>query len=139
MIYDTVIKNSKVVAANGVVNSDIGITNGRIAAIEPKLDGENIIDAAGLIALPGGIDSHVHISQPSGPGIEIADDFETGTRSAACRGNTTILPFCPTKQIKQSELHHGSDYTPWESFVVTGWPVQTILRSNGHERGSANW
>ena len=94
MIYDTVIKNSKVVAANGVVNSDIGIKNGRITAIDSKLDGDNIIDGAGLVALPGGIDSHVHISQPSGPGIEMADDFETGTRAAACGGNTTILPFC---------------------------------------------
>jgi len=94
MIYDTVIKNSKVVAANGVVNSDIGIKNGRITAIDSKLDGDNIIDGTGLVALPGGIDSHVHISQPSGPGIEMADDFETGTRSAACGGNTTILPFC---------------------------------------------
>ncbi len=44
--------------------------------------------------LPGGIDSHVHISQPSGPGIVMADDFESCTRSAAFGGNTTVLPFC---------------------------------------------
>ena len=33
-----------------------------------------------------------------------------------------------TKSIRQSDLHHGSDYTPWEGFEVTGWPVRTILR-----------
>ncbi|MEE4119039.1 MAG: dihydropyrimidinase, partial [Paracoccaceae bacterium] len=27
-----------------------------------------------------------------------------------------------------ADLHHGSDYTPWEGFEVTGWPVRTILR-----------
>jgi dihydropyrimidinase len=30
--------------------------------------------------------------------------------------------------IRQSILHHGSDYTPWEGFSVTGWPVMTIAK-----------
>ncbi|TVQ34840.1 MAG: dihydropyrimidinase [Geminicoccaceae bacterium] len=36
----------------------------------------------------------------------------------------------PTRQetITQSKLHHGSDYTPWEGFDVTGWPVMTLVR-----------
>jgi dihydroorotase-like cyclic amidohydrolase len=36
----------------------------------------------------------VHIAQPSGPGIVMADDFESGARSAAFGGNTLIMPFC---------------------------------------------
>src|SRR5260370_5562519 len=32
------------------------------------------------------------------------------------------------KTIRQSDLHHGSDYTPWEGFEVTGWPIMTIAR-----------
>jgi dihydropyrimidinase len=32
------------------------------------------------------------------------------------------------KTIRQSDLHHGSDYTPWEGFEVIGWPVTTIAR-----------
>jgi dihydropyrimidinase len=32
------------------------------------------------------------------------------------------------KAIRQDELHHGADYTPWEGFEVTGWPVMTIAR-----------
>ena len=52
-----------------------------------------IVDASGLLVLPGGIDSHVHLAQPSGPGIVMADDFETGTRAAAFGGNTMVLPF----------------------------------------------
>ena len=94
MTYDTAIKNSTVVTQSGKERCDIGITNGQIASLGDDLEGREIVDAEGLIALPGGIDSHVHISQPSGPGIEMADDFTTGTRSAACGGNTTILPFC---------------------------------------------
>ena len=54
---------------------------------------KEIVDATGLLVLPGGIDSHVHIAQPSGPGIVMADDFASATRSAAFGGNTMVLPF----------------------------------------------
>ncbi len=30
--------------------------------------------------------------------------------------------------IRQSDMHHGADYTPWEGFETTGWPVMTIAR-----------
>ncbi len=94
MIHDTVITNSQVVSGAGVMRCDIGIKNGLIATLGENLDGTEIINATGLLALPGGIDSHVHIAQPSGPNVKMADDFTSGTRSAACGGNTTILPFC---------------------------------------------
>ena len=94
MIHDLVIKGARVVTASGTTQCEIGIKDGVIATLGHDLAGAEVIDATGLIALPGGIDSHVHISQPSGPGIEMADDFTTGTRAAACGGNTTVLPFC---------------------------------------------
>ena len=73
---------------------DVGISGGRIAALGADLGpAEEIVDAAGLLVLPGGIDSHVHLAQPSGPGIVMADDFESGTRAAAFGGNTMVLPF----------------------------------------------
>ena len=56
-------------------------------------DAREIVDARGKLVLPGGIDSHVHFAQPSGPGIVMADDFASGTRSAAFGGNTMVLPF----------------------------------------------
>jgi len=94
MQHDTVIRDAQVVTPEGEISADIGILQGRIATLGSALEGAEIIDATGLIALPGGIDSHVHISQPSGPGIQMADDFTSGTLAAACGGNTTVLPFC---------------------------------------------
>lgn len=93
--FDLVIRGARVVMASGVTECDIAIRDGRIAALGDAVGaGAEVIDAQGLIAMPGGIDSHVHISQPSGPGIEMADDFASATRAAACGGNTTVLPFC---------------------------------------------
>lgn len=93
--FDTIIKNGTVVTASDTFRSDVGIKDGRIAALAAALDdGDEIIDATGLYVLPGGIDSHVHLAQPSDEGIVMADDFESGTRSAAFGGNTTVLSFC---------------------------------------------
>ena len=94
-MFDLVVRGGTVVTAADVVQCDIGVRGGRIVSI-----GENLpacrqeVDAKGLYVLPGGIDSHVHLSQPSGDGIVMADDFQSGTRSALFGGNTTILPFC---------------------------------------------
>ena len=45
------------------------------------------------VVLPGGVDGHCHLDQPMAPPVRMADDFDTGTRSAACGGTTTVIPF----------------------------------------------
>ncbi|MBU2327334.1 MAG: dihydropyrimidinase [Alphaproteobacteria bacterium] len=95
MRFDTVIRNGTVVTASDTFISDVGIKDGRIAALAANItDAEEVIDATGLFVLPGGIDSHVHLDQPSGDGIVMADDFDSGTQSAAIGGNSTVLAFC---------------------------------------------
>jgi dihydropyrimidinase len=99
MHYDLIIKGSQVVTAADVSRADIGIRDGRVATLGHDLgSADRTLDATGLYALPGGIDSHVHIAQPSGPGVVMADDFESATRSAAFGGNTTVMPFCLAEQ-----------------------------------------
>lgn len=95
MAFDTIIKGGTIATASDVFVADVGIRDGRIVALAEGLTGaRETIEATGRYVLPGGIDSHVHIAQPSGPGIVMADDFESCTRSAAMGGNTTVLPFC---------------------------------------------
>ena len=73
---------------------DIGIRDGRIIALAERLeDAAALIDARGRLVLPGGVDAHCHMDQPSYGGAACADDFRTGTLSAACGGTTTIIPF----------------------------------------------
>jgi dihydropyrimidinase len=93
--FELVIRNGTVVSAADSFRCDVGIQDGKIAALAAKLGrAEREIDAEGKLVLPGGIDSHCHIEQESSMGGVIsADDFFTGTRSAAFGGNTTIIPF----------------------------------------------
>ncbi|NSY14856.1 dihydropyrimidinase [Agrobacterium vitis] len=92
--YDLVIRGGTVATAADLFACDIAIAGGKVVALGPDLpSGTEEINAAGLLVLPGGIDSHVHLDQYQGEGIVMADGFETGSRSAAAGGNTCIVPY----------------------------------------------
>lgn len=92
--FDLTIRNGRISNADRTFYADVGIKDGVIVAIEDKLPaGEKDVDAQGMWVLPGGIDSHTHIEQLSGMGVMCADDFYSGTVSAAFGGTTTILSF----------------------------------------------
>ncbi len=91
---DVVIRGGIVVTEAETRLADVGIRNGKVAALGIGLSGATTIDATGKLVLPGGVDSHVHIDQLSSFAIPCADDFYSGTKSAAFGGTTTILPFC---------------------------------------------
>ncbi|GAA4334314.1 dihydropyrimidinase [Variovorax defluvii] len=92
--FDLTIRNGRISNADRTFHADIGIRDGVIVEIAEGLSaGKQDVDASGLWVLPGGIDSHCHIEQLSGMGLMCADDFYSGTVSAAFGGTTTIIPF----------------------------------------------
>jgi dihydropyrimidinase len=95
--FDLVIRNGTLVSGadgSAPVETDVGISDQHIAGIAPRLGvGRLEIDATGKLVLPGAIDAHCHVAQKSSTGLMTADDFLTATRSAACGGTTTIIPF----------------------------------------------
>jgi dihydropyrimidinase len=92
--YDLVIRNGTVTTAADSTECDIGIKDGVVATLGRGLAaGAREIDAAGKLVLPGAIDSHCHIEQPSSAGVMTADDFYSGTVAAAFGGTTTVIPF----------------------------------------------
>jgi dihydropyrimidinase len=100
---DLVIRNARVATASDTFACDIGIRGGRIALLGEGLPaGGREIDAAGRTVTPGGVDAHCHLDQPMEGPAKMADDFLTGTRSAACGGTTTVIPFAA--QMKGQSL-----------------------------------
>jgi dihydropyrimidinase len=89
------ISGGTVLSATGTADADVLVTGEKIAAVFPWGSGasaDQLIDAAGMYVLPGGIDAHTHMEMPFG-GTFSADTFETGTRAAAWGGTTTIIDF----------------------------------------------
>jgi len=108
--YDLVIRNGTVVTAADTQHCDVGIKDGVVATLGRGLSaGTREIDAAGKLVLPGAIDSHCHIEQRSGAGVICADDFYSGTVSAAFGGTTTVIPFA-AQHRGQSLRQVVSDY-----------------------------
>lgn len=98
-LFDTVIRDGRIVTPGGIVDGDLGIKDGKIAAIG-SVTGQSgqEIDAAGQWVTPGGVDVHAHIEQMSGMGQWNADTFETATQSAAMGGTTSVISFAAQLQ-----------------------------------------
>jgi dihydropyrimidinase len=89
------IRNGTLVTAERSFAADILIDGERIrevAAGIPAGTAERVMDAAGLLVMPGGVDVHTHLDMPLGDTVS-SDDFETGTRAAAFGGTTSLIDF----------------------------------------------
>ncbi|QHN02111.1 dihydropyrimidinase [Granulicella sp. WH15] len=88
------IQHGTVINADSTTKADVLIEGKRVDAVGPSLPTENhqLIDATGLLVMPGGIDVHTHLDMPFG-GTTSADDYLTGTRAAAIGGTTTVIDF----------------------------------------------
>ncbi len=93
--YDLILRGGKVATPNGIVDADLGVRGGRIAAIgRVEGDGRETIDATGLHVLPGVIDSQVHFREP---GLEHKEDLGTGTAAAVLGGVTSVFEMPNTR------------------------------------------
>jgi dihydropyrimidinase len=89
------IRQGEIVSERGRIHGDIRVRDGVIAEIGDNLpaSGERVIEAKGLLVLPGGVDPHVHLSPASTDPARGADDYTTASRQAFAGGKTTISNF----------------------------------------------
>ncbi|WP_288024967.1 dihydroorotase [Arthrobacter sp.] len=107
----------------GTATADLLVRDGVIAAIGENLgtqDGEStagatVIDAAGLVALPGLVDLHTHLREP---GREDAETVETGTRAAALGGFTAVHAMANSSPVADTA---GVVEQVWQLGRESGW------------------
>ena len=89
------IRGGTIVDSGGARRGDVLVDGERIAAVGPGIDppaDAHVFDAAGAYVIPGAIDVHTHFALPVGA-LRSADDFTSGTMSAACGGTTCVIDF----------------------------------------------
>ena len=139
--FDLIIRGGTVVTAGDQSRCDVGIKDGKIVALAERLSGgERMIDATGRLVLPGGIDAHCHLDQPRAQGLAsggavMADDFKSGTLSAAFGGTTTIIPFAVQHRGQSlreavADYHRrasGKAYVDYAFHLVVSDPTAEVL------------
>jgi dihydropyrimidinase len=134
--FDTVVRGALIATASDTFKADIGIRDGRIVQLGFDLDeGLHEIDAEGRTVTPGGVDAHCHPDQPMAPPVRMADDFDTGTRSAACGGTTTVIPFAAQQKGQSliaavNDYHHradGKSHVDYAFHLIVSDPTPTVL------------
>ncbi len=124
MVFDLLIRGGDVATPTVIAPGDVGIKDGKIAAIGDLSSDSaaEIIDARNLLVMPGVIDTQVHFREP---GLEHKEDLESGTRAALMGGVTSILempntnPTTTTPEALQDKLDraHGRAWCNYGFFV----------------------
>jgi dihydroorotase len=91
-----IVRGGHIIRQGAMQRADLKLVGGRIAEIAPSLpaEGDEIIDATGLVVLPGIIDPQVHFRDP---GLTWKEDLQTGSQAAAAGGVTSFLEMPNTK------------------------------------------
>ena len=122
---DLIVSGGTVVGPQGRRRADIGVHDGRIVAIGELGPAARTVDAGGLLVLPGGVDTHVHLMDP---GDTTREDFPSGTAAAAAAGVTTIIEHTHAHPVRTAaDLQAKIDHLDGRSHVDFGlaahaWP-----------------
>ncbi|MBV9297163.1 MAG: dihydroorotase [Acidobacteriaceae bacterium] len=134
-----VIKNGRVIDPSQQLDRvcDLAIENGIVREIGPDLQvlGSDEFDASGLIVAPGFIDMHVHLREP---GFEHAETIETGSRTAAAGGFTSICCMPNTQPVNDNATVTNYIRDQARRFAsVNVFPIGAITKGSGGEELSA--
>jgi dihydroorotase len=91
MPVDVLLRGGRVATPDGVIEADVAIAEGRVVGLssgDGPTTAREVRDVAGLVILPGLVDSHAHLREP---GHEHKEDILHGTRAAAAGGYTTVM------------------------------------------------
>jgi dihydroorotase len=116
---------------------DVAIEDGVIREVSAEIDahGSEVFDASGLIVAPGFIDMHVHLREP---GFEHAETIETGSRSAAAGGFTSICCMPNTNPVNDSAMVTSYIVDRARRFAcVNVFPIGAITKNSAGEELAA--
>ena len=100
----TLIKNGTVITADQTRKADILVEDEIIRRIEENIEDHDavLVNASGLLVLPGGVDPHVHLDLPMFGTIS-TDDHYTGGKAAAFGGTTTMIDFVSQEPVSLAD------------------------------------
>ncbi len=135
------IENGIVVTPRGRRRAHVYISDGKVAAvISERQPADEVMNADGLLVLPGMVDSHVHLMDPV---AQEREDFPTGTAAAARAGVTSLIEHTHLGPVRNSaDLKTKLDYLRSRSRIdfalaAHSWPDETESVAQVWKSGAA--
>jgi len=125
---DLLVRGGTVVTPSGRARLDLAVADGRIVeigALGADVSAARVVDADGLLVLPGMVDTHVHLMDPGDPTRE---DLPTGTRAALVNGVTTIVehthgwPVTTLERLEEKREHLAGRIHTDTGLAAHAWP-----------------
>jgi dihydroorotase len=137
--FDLVIRGGVCLTPSGRVDTDIGVRDGRVAAIGDlgTAEADQLIEAKGLHVLPGAIDSQVHFREP---GNEHKEDLEHGARGAVLGGITAFFempntnPSTTTVKALEDKIDRATGRAMCDFAFFVGAAKENVSRLAGLEQ-----
>jgi dihydropyrimidinase len=124
----TLIRGGTAVIGQTVAQQDVLITGEQITAVGnlSQSHADTVVDAGGLLVLPGGVDTHVHLNDVFMNTISV-HDYYTGTRAAAFGGTTSLIDF--SNQAPGASLMSTLDNKQEEAFgkALVDWGIHPVI------------
>src|SRR5258706_6702309 len=128
-----IIQGGMVVSPEGTSRADVVIEAGKITGVgettAPQPEDE-VVDASGLLVLPGIVDAHTHIQLDTGI-YKTADNWEIGTKTAAAGGTTTVIDFAtqyPGQTVDEALDNRFKDCQP----ALIDYALHTMITDLPH-------
>jgi len=127
-VRSTLIRNGLVVNEEGAIRQDVLIRGENIEGLGPDIErqADSIVDADGLLLLPGAVDPHVHFNDDFMGTVSVHDYF-TGTLAAAFGGVTSVIDF--SNQAPDASLKNTLEakFLEAEGKAVVDWGVHPVI------------
>ena len=141
MTFDVGIEGGIVVTSRGSRRANVYFSGERIAAVTDAVEeAARHVDAAGLLVMPGMVDSHVHLMDPGDPERE---SFPTGTAAAARSGVTTVIEHTHGRPVRSAaDFEEKAAYLEGRSRVdfalaAHAWPGEAEIAIGAWRAGAA--
>jgi dihydroorotase (multifunctional complex type) len=139
--FDLGIEGGTIVTSHGSTHANVYFSGERIGAVTAgRQRATALVDAAGLLVMPGMIDSHVHLMDPGAPERE---DFPSGTAAAARSGVTTVIehthgwPVRTRKDFEEKAAHLADRSRVDFALAAHAWPEQVDQTLDAWRAGAA--
>jgi dihydropyrimidinase len=129
-----IIRGGTVVSDTRTFRADVLVRGERIETVGkiPQIPSATVIDASGLLVLPGAVDPHVHFNDAF-MGTVSVHDFESGTRAAAFGGVTSVIDFSNQEPGLPLAGTLDSKFREAEGKAFVDWGVHSVITSTRPE------